>query len=216
MISRAPGVTPVKLALLRAVAPSMSQALQADGGRVDVASDAPLLARLRAADPAAIDVAYRAHHAELRAFAQRVIGDRHAAEDLVHDVFLALPVALRGFRGEGSLRAFLIGIAANRCGRHVRAAARRRAAHERFAHHADTQPARDSSGLDERVVALQRALDRLPLAQRTALVLCEVEERTAPEVALILAIPESTVRTRCFHARRNLMRFLQRAPREAR
>ena len=38
--------------------------------------------------------------------------------------------------------------------------------------------------------------------------LCEVEQRTSIEVATILAVPEGTVRTRAFHARRRLRELL--------
>jgi RNA polymerase sigma-70 factor (ECF subfamily) len=55
---------------------------------------------------------------------------------------------------------------------------------------------------------LQRALDELPLDQRVAFVLCEVEERPSPEVASIVGVPEATVRTRLFHARRKLREYL--------
>ena len=52
--------------------------------------------------------------------------------------------------------------------------------------------------------ALTGALDTLPVAQRVAFVLCDVEERTSSEVARIVGVPEATVRTRLFHARKKL------------
>lgn len=55
----------------------------------------------------------------------------------------------------------------------------------------DLQVAR--SEVAQRVQAL---LDRLPPAQREALVLCDVEGRSSREVALLLSIPEGTVRSR--------------------
>src|SRR5512141_2518866 len=55
------------------------------------------------------------------------------AEDLVHDTFVALPRAIRGFRGEASLRSFLIGVAVNHAKRHIRTAVRRRRATEKLA-----------------------------------------------------------------------------------
>lgn len=56
---------------------------------------------------------------------------------------------------------------------------------------------------------LSRALDELPLDQRVAFVLCEVEERTSTEAAAVLGVPEGTVRTRVFHARRKLRALLE-------
>ena len=48
---------------------------------------------------------------------------------------------------------------------------------------------------------LERKIDALPLAFRTAFMLREVEEMTIEEAAECLAIPAATVRTRVFRAR---------------
>lgn len=58
--------------------------------------------------------------------------------------------------------------------------------------------------------ALLRALDELPLDQRVAFVLCEVEERTSREASEITGAPEATVRTRVFHAKQKLRAALER------
>ena len=55
---------------------------------------------------------------------------------------------------------------------------------------------------------LALALDALAHDQRVAFVLCEVEERSAVEVAQILDVPEGTIRSRVFHARRRLRELL--------
>lgn len=179
-----------------------------------LAGEKALLERLARGERQAVDEAYRTHHAVLRAFAQRLLGERAAAEDLVHDVFVRLPTLLRRFRGESSLRSFLLGVAARLASRHVRSAARRRAAMAKLSQLAAPDHTRPlDQGQRERARLLYHTLDRLPLAQRAALVLCEVEERSAAEVASILGVPESTVRTRCFHARKKLAQVLgQEAP----
>ena len=60
------------------------------------------------------------------------------------------------------------------------------------------------------LVELQRGLDTLPLDQRIAFVLCDVEERGSPEVSTIVGAPEATVRTRLFHARKKLREHLEK------
>ncbi len=172
--------------------------------------EASLVARLRNEEPLAVDALYRAHHVALRAFALRLVGEEALAEDLVHDVFLEVPRLMRRFRGQSSLRSFLVGVAANLGGRYIRAASRRRAAMARLAHESPAAVQDDLHEQRERLVLLQRALDRLSIAQRTAFVLCEVEGRSAAEVAEVLGMPEATVRTRCFHARKKVMAALQR------
>jgi RNA polymerase sigma-70 factor (ECF subfamily) len=124
----------------------------------------------------------------------------------VHDVFCALPKALRGFRGDSSLRTFLMAVAVNHARHHVRGAVRRRAALERLGR--EPAASADSPEHDARrrelAELLTRALDALPIDQRVAFVLCEVEERTSREAALIAGVPEATIRTRLFHAKRKL------------
>lgn len=175
--------------------------------------DGELIVRLRRGERMAIAEAYAAHHAPVRSFARRLLGDDGAAEDVVHDTFLALPKVVGNFRGTSSLRSFLIGVAANRARRHVRSAARRRRAMTRLAEHTEHRgavaPAPDVEAARRRLAdRLSAALDELAHDHRVAFVLCEVEQRTSVEVAAILDVPEGTVRSRVFHARRKLRELL--------
>lgn len=173
-------------------------------------NEASLLERLRRAEPEAIDQLYREQQHVLRAYAQRLIGERAAAEDLVHDVFVQLPALLARFRGESNLRSYLLGVATHLSRHYVVKARRRRKLLDRFptaGEDGQPSPERVYQAQQERA-GLQAALDALPLRQRAAFVLCEVEERGAREVAEILGVPESTVRTRCFHARKRLKAHL--------
>jgi RNA polymerase sigma-70 factor (ECF subfamily) len=165
-----------------------------------------LVQRLASADPAAVGEVYDQHHRAVRAFATRLVGDSAAAEDLVHEVFVALPRVMRGYRFESSLRTFLISIAVNHARHHVRSASRRRAAMSRLAFEPEgtSQDPEQIQRRKELASLLTRALDTLPLEQRVAFVLCEVEERTSREVAEITGVPEGTVRTRLHHAKKKL------------
>lgn len=171
-----------------------------------------LVARLREGDREAVEQTYLAHHAAIRGFARRLVGDDTSAEDIVHETFLALPRAIRRFRGDGSLRAFLIGVAVNHARRSVRSAMRRRRATERLAEREQLQPqtvhATDELMRKQLADQLSAALDRLPIDQRVVFVLCEAEQRTSVEVAQIVGAPEGTVRTRLFHAKRKLRELL--------
>jgi RNA polymerase sigma-70 factor (ECF subfamily) len=181
---------------------------------VDSSEDAEsLIARLLRGDPSAVGEVYDQHHAAVRAFAKRLVGDSSASEDLVHDVFVALPKAISGYRGDSSLRTFLIGIAVNHARHHVRAAARRRSALEKLGREPSTTGGDPEHDARRRELArlLTHALDELSLDHRVAFVLCEVEERSSREVAEIVGVPEATVRTRLFHAKKKLRVLLEEA-----
>jgi len=85
---------------------------------------------------------------------------------------------------------------------------------ERFSHESPNAP--PASGPEQHALRvdlareLSRALDLLPLDQRVAFVLCEIEERTSKEAAHIVGAPEATVRTRLFHAKKKLRDELER------
>src|SRR5688572_6754282 len=169
-----------------------------------------LILRLRNGEATAVAEAYDLHHTIVRRFARRLLGDDSAAEDMVQDVFLNLPRAIGGFRGESTLRTFLVSVAVNHCRHHVRASMRRRA-HLSSAEIVDAQPLAADAGDPERqasrkqlAAVLTRALDALPLDQRVAFVLCEVEQRTGREAAQIANVREATMRTRLHFAKKKL------------
>jgi RNA polymerase sigma-70 factor (ECF subfamily) len=172
---------------------------------------ADLVARLRSGEADALGQAYDLHHAHVRAFARRLVGDDAIAEDLVQETFVALPRAISRYLGTAGLRTFLIGIAVNHARHHARSAARRRKALEKLA--SEPAAARASPEADaqreELAGALTRALDELSIAHRAAFVLCEIEERTSGEAALVLDVPEATVRTRLHHAKRKLRAWFE-------
>jgi RNA polymerase sigma-70 factor, ECF subfamily len=173
--------------------------------------DVQLVDRLSRAEPAAVGEAYDRHHRALRDFARHLVGDPATAEDLLHEVFVTLPKAARSFRGQSSLRTFLLSIAVNHARHHVRAATRRRRAFERYGQEplGDVEGPEQVARRKELARALTRALDTLPIDQRVAFVLCEVEERSSSEVAEIVGAPEGTVRTRLFHAKKKLRSWFE-------
>jgi RNA polymerase sigma-70 factor (ECF subfamily) len=191
---------------------SLSSSLAAAADSADAPTRPALTAidRLRRADPDAIAEVYDRHHHQLRAFAQRMVGDVSVAEDLVQEVFVTLPSAIRRFREGASLESFLIAIAINHARHHVRAAARRRRALERLGREPDHPGESPEKRTSQRQLAdaLVRALDELPMNQRVAFVLLEVEERSSVEAATLVGVPEATMRTRLHHARRRLRELL--------
>ncbi len=173
-------------------------------------AEAQLVARLAAGDEAALRAAYVEHERSVRAFANRLTGDREAAEDLVHEVFVELPRAAKRFRGETTLRRFLTAMAVNHARHHVRGAVRRRRAQQRLAHEPFPSPVAPDRLFESRALgqALLAALDELPIDQRVAFVLCELDGHSSLDAARIVGTSDGNVRLRLFHARRALRRSL--------
>jgi RNA polymerase sigma-70 factor (ECF subfamily) len=172
-------------------------------------TDDAIVAGLRAGRLDALARAFDRWHQRVRVLARRLLWDA-AAEDVVQETFAALPRAVARFRGEVDLEAFVLGIAVKQARRHHRAAARRRRALDRLAIEEKRGPRDPEHDAYRRELAqrLADALDHLPAAQREAFVLCEVEELTSAQAAALADIPEATVRTRLFHARRRLRDLL--------
>jgi RNA polymerase sigma-70 factor, ECF subfamily len=181
----------------------------------DAGDDEPTLVMgLRAERLDALALAFDRWHQRVRVLARRLLWDDAAAEDVVQEVFAALPRAVRRFRGDAALEAFVLAIAVKRSRHHQRAAARRRRALSELDQRLGARGREDARDpehdlyrrqLGERLAS---ALDRLPHAQRVSFVLCEIEGLTAGEAAEIVDAPEPTVRTRLFHARRKLRDLL--------
>lgn len=154
--------------------------------------------RLVARDPSALSDLYDQFGSYVFGLAARVIGDRHAAEDVTQEVFLSLwerPEAFEPARGR--LRTFLGTLAHRRAVDVVRReeARRRRAARDA----ATVMPIPDVGELAMAIVTAEQVraeVNRLPEEQRTAIELAYFGGRTYRQVAEELAIPEGTAKSR--------------------
>jgi RNA polymerase sigma-70 factor, ECF subfamily len=169
------------------------------------------LDRLRRLEPDAVDRFYRDHAAAVLGWVIRLGGHRIDAEDTAHQVFEIALNRLPSFRGESSLRTWLYGVT-----RRVVANARRKTALWSWVgldswFGADPGPGPEDllHGHAQRKV-VQKALDALPFAQREVVVLVDLEERPAGEVADMLGIPVGTVYSRVHVARKSFAEALKR------
>lgn len=192
----------------------LSKALTLQGDQQGEQPLSELVARAARGEASALSLLYTQQHTSLRNFARRLLGDPHAAEDLVHDVFVSLPRALSRYRGECTLTTFLRAMAIRQASSHLRAAVRRRAAMHRLAEETERQANFPVDQLRQRELArlLTLALDKLSVAHRSAFVLCEVEGMSTDEAAAVLQVPAATVRTRLFYARQKLTELLGEVP----
>ncbi len=163
-------------------------------------SDALLIAHICQRQEHALALLYDRYSQLLYAIALRVTGDRSVAEEVIQDVFHAVWRTVGGFHPDGSVRAWLIGIA-----RH-RAIDATRARHFRAQN--DTIPLDElrhmgtTKDVDVHVVEqleherVQRTLAELPLSQRQVIELAYYTGCTCAEIAARTSTPIGTVKTR--------------------
>src|SRR4051812_29781367 len=149
-------------------------------------SIALLVSRVRAGHADAIGELYARVAERLGTLAQRLTGSREDAEDVLHDVFLGLPEALRHYDERGRLEPWLRRVTARVALIRLRARRRRREVDVPPELRTDAAP-HGHPGLDDRV-ALAQAVDALPDALRAVLVLKLVEGYSHGEIAALLDI----------------------------
>jgi RNA polymerase sigma-70 factor, ECF subfamily len=139
---------------------------------------------------------YRAHSRVVHATAYRLLGSRADAEDVLQDVFVGLPRALRSYSEQGRFEAWLKRLAVRTALMRLRGRQRRREDPleplERVTRGGETHP------VDR--LAARRAIASLPDPLRTVFVLREVEGYTHAEIADMLGITEVNSATRLSRA----------------
>lgn len=176
--------------------------------RIERLEDAELVARTLAGDRAAFGVLVERYAAPVRRVARAVLGDPDDADDAAQDALLATLLKLRQYDPRRPFGPWLMRVVANAA--HDR---RRR----RMVRRTESLDASTVSGGVAPDVATQRralsqrlreALAQLPERRRIAVVLFDVEGYSHAEIGRILGIPEGTVRSEVFHARRALRDLL--------
>jgi RNA polymerase sigma-70 factor (ECF subfamily) len=150
--------------------------------------------------------------------AYRVIGEPGAAADATQEAFISAYKALGRFRG-GNFRGWLMRIVTNACYDELRRRKRRPQSsldemtetYESAPVLADPdQPGPESLQLQRELIqAIERCLGELPVEQRTAAVMCDVEGYDYGEIAEIMATSLGTVKSRISRARAKLRDCLQ-------
>ncbi|MEP6635347.1 MAG: RNA polymerase sigma factor, partial [Acidobacteriota bacterium] len=184
--------------------------------------DNELLQSMLAGEEESLAILYRRRHQGIYRFALQMCGSNALAEDITQEVFLVL--IHEGHRFDpvrGSLNGFLLGVARN----HVL----RRLQRERFyvpmddTSDSETSSAatlRESGGpLDdlsrtEEIETVRRAVLALPERYREVVVLCDLQELSYAETAVVLGCAVGTVRSRLHRARALLIAKLKPASEE--
>ena len=184
--------------------------------------DLALVLLAQAGDRAAFAELFRRHHARVRAMCARMLGasaSGHAADidDAVQTAFLEAWRSLHRFEGRARFTTWITRVAIHTCFSTRRRLARLFAVAEPDAAARPVwgQEARTADAVTEdrrQEAALASVLKQLSEKKRAVFVLADLEGMSSTEIAEVLGIPDATVRTRLFHARREVAVLLRAHP----
>ena len=175
-------------------------------------SDEVLIARIAQGDRLAMQVLYARHHVRVYRFALRLVKNESTAEDLISEIFLDVWRQAGRFEGRSQVSTWLLAITRFK----ALSALRRRTDAE-----LDDETAaaiEDTSDNPEAIAAkkdtgdvLRKCLTALSREHREVIDLVYYHDKSVEEVAEIVGIPENTVKTRMFYARKKLAEHLKAA-----
>jgi RNA polymerase sigma-70 factor, ECF subfamily len=175
-------------------------------------SDEMLLEGIATGGRTAMHILYCRHNVRVYRFILRIVRDTTMAEDLVSQVFLDVWRTARRFEGRSQVSTWLLSIA-----RFKALTALRQRRHEdidqedvlEIADQADTPEA--SLDRSNTSAILRACVAKLSPAHREIINLVYYHEKSVEEAGEIIGIPQSTVKTRMFYARKQLAELLKGA-----
>jgi RNA polymerase sigma-70 factor (ECF subfamily) len=171
-------------------------------------SDQAVIARVAAGDEQVMRILFARHNVKVFRFLTRLVGDAASAEDLLSEVFLEAWRQAARFEARSRLATWLLAIA-----RHKALSALR----QRRLQGSDAGLESIADAADNPEVALQKrdtgailrdCLEQLSSAHREIIDLIYYHGRTIDDAARILGVPQNTVKTRMFHARKRIADLL--------
>lgn len=168
-------------------------------------SDAELLAAHVAGDRYAFEELFYRHHRQLYRLAHITSRNPDDAADALQDALLSAHRSAPAFRHDCAVSSWLYRIVVNACLDRLRRNKSRPTTtlDEDICHVSDPTPRVDTS------IVVERALMRLPVEQRAAVVAVDMQGYSVAETARMLGIAEGTVKSRCARARAKLAEALE-------
>jgi RNA polymerase sigma-70 factor (ECF subfamily) len=184
----------------------------ADFGRTSSAkatSDEVLLQLVADGDKDAMRVLFARHNVRVFRFLTRIVGNEATAEDLLNEVFLEVWRNAGRFEARSQVSTWILAIA-----RFKALAAMRRRQHDELDDEASEMMEDTADDPEvavqktERSALLQQCLKQLSIAHRQVVDLVYYHEQSIEEVAEIIGVPASTVKTRVFYARKRIAELM--------
>lgn len=175
-------------------------------------SDEMLLQSIADGGRTAMQILYSRHNVRVYRFILRIVRDSTIAEDLVSQVFLDVWRTAKQFEGRSQVSTWLLSIARFKALTALRQRRFEDIDQEEVLEIADGSDTPETSLDRANTNAILRAcVAKLSPAHREIINLVYYHEKSVEEVGQIIGIPQSTVKTRMFYARKQLADLLRGA-----
>jgi RNA polymerase sigma-70 factor, ECF subfamily len=168
-------------------------------------SDSELLAAHIAGDRYAFEELFYRHHRQLYRLAHMTSRNPDDAADALQDAMLSAHRNAPHFRHDSAVSSWLYRIVVNACLDRLRRSKLRPTTELAD----DICPANDPTPRVDTAIVVERALMRLPVEQRAAVVAVDMQGYSVAETARMLGVAEGTVKSRCARARAKLAEALE-------
>jgi RNA polymerase sigma factor (sigma-70 family) len=179
-----------------------------------------LIEKSLAGDAQAFAMLYQRYYSQIFSFCARLLRGKYDVEDAVQQVFLEAWRSLGRFEGRSLFSTWLTKIAIHTCLSFHRKTGRivleGGADSDAFGHERDQLWGQTNATPDaelllrEKQELVNKLLTRMTAKKKVVFMLSDMQGMTAPEISAILQIPDATVRTRLFHARREFASWVER------
>ena len=175
-------------------------------------SDEVLIGRIAKGDRLAMQVLFARHHVRVYRFVLRLVGNPTVAEDLISEVFLDVWRQADRFEGRSAVSTWMLAIARFKALSALRKRPDEELDEETAATIEDTSDTPEVAlEKKDKSAILRQCLEKLSPEHKEIIDLVYYHEKSVEEVAEIVGIPENTVKTRMFYARKKLAELLQAA-----
>jgi len=175
-------------------------------------SDEVLIGRIAKGDRLAMQVLFARHHVRVYRFVLRLVGNPTTAEDLISEVFLDVWRQADRFEGRSAVSTWMLAIARFKALSALRKRPDEELDEETAATIEDTADTPEVAlEKKDKSTVLRQCLEKLSPEHKEIIDLVYYHEKSVEKVAEIVGIPENTVKTRMFYARKKLAELLKAA-----
>ncbi len=173
-------------------------------------SDEVLIARIAGGDRLAMQVLFARHHVRVYRFVLRLVRNEATAEDLISEVFLDIWRQAGKFEGRSAVSTWMLSIARFKALSVLRKRPEQELDEETAGRIEDQSDDPETAlAKKDKGALLRQCLTALSAEHREIVDLVYYHEKSVEEVAGIVGIPEATVKTRMFYARKKLSELLK-------